>query len=87
MSDEPMREEIPPPTQGDDDAFRRELASVLNRYSRENGSNTPDFILADYLATCLSAWDMGVHARDRWYGRVDRSGVLIGPGHIETDVP
>lgn len=37
--------------------LRKELAAVLNRHSRENVSNTPDFILADYLVGCLEAWD------------------------------
>ena len=30
-------------------AFERDLALVINYHSRENGSNTPDFILAQYL--------------------------------------
>ncbi|HSW65257.1 MAG TPA: hypothetical protein VLH56_18395 [Dissulfurispiraceae bacterium] len=29
--------------------FRAELETLINRYSKENGSNTPDFILADYM--------------------------------------
>jgi hypothetical protein len=28
------------------DKFREDLASLINKYSLENGSNTPDFILA-----------------------------------------
>lgn len=46
--------------------FRGELNSLINRYSKENGSNTPDFILADYLIDCLRALDIAVSARDRW---------------------
>lgn len=49
--------------------FRKELETVINRYSQENGSNTPDFILADYLTNCLLAFDSAVNARERWYGR------------------
>jgi hypothetical protein len=33
----------------EDVSFRKELESLLNRFSRENRSNTPDFILANYL--------------------------------------
>jgi hypothetical protein len=29
--------------------LRDELSAALNRYSAENGSDTPDFILAEYL--------------------------------------
>ncbi len=44
-----------------------ELSAVLNRHSAENGSNTPDFILAGFLAECLNAWDRAMAARSRWY--------------------
>ena len=43
------------PTQHDIamDTFRKELAALLNKYNKEIGSNTPDFILAGYLIGCL----------------------------------
>jgi hypothetical protein len=47
--------------------FRRELTSLLNRHSREAGSDTPDFILAGYLLGCLENFDRCVAARERWY--------------------
>jgi hypothetical protein len=49
--------------------FERELESLINRYSQENGSNTPDFILAQYLLRCLEAWNDGITRREQWYGR------------------
>jgi hypothetical protein len=48
--------------------FLNELQSLLNRYSRENISNTPDFILADYMRACLMAFDHATMQRDEWYG-------------------
>ncbi len=54
--------------------FRRELASLINRHSGENGSNTPDFVLADYLADCLAAFDRAVNAREEYHGRKPRQG-------------
>jgi hypothetical protein len=51
------------------ETFRKELESLINRHSAENGSDTPDFILADYLQDCLFAWDKAVAAREKWYGR------------------
>lgn len=62
--------------------FCDELAAVLNRHSKENGSNTPDFILADYLEMCLAAFDATSRARERWYGKELR----IGGGVIGGDV-
>jgi len=46
----------------------RDLTALLNRYSQENGSDTPDFILADYLLACLATWNTQVVRRDQWYG-------------------
>ncbi len=53
------------------EALRREIAQVLNGYSRENATNTPDWILAQYLANCLDAFDKAITARALWYGRID----------------
>ena len=53
----------PPPSE-----FEHELESLLNRYSIENESDTPDFILALFLRRCLNMWASAVQARDRWYG-------------------
>lgn len=59
--------------------LRRDIESAINRNSAENGCNTPDFILADYLLKCLDAFDVAVNARSRWYGRSDRPGGGDGP--------
>lgn len=47
--------------------FEIELQGLINKHSRENGSNTPDFILAEYLNDCLKAFDYAVRGRERWY--------------------
>lgn len=49
--------------------FRSELESLLNRYSCENGSNTPDFILAGFLIACLASFDLAVRHRATWNGQ------------------
>jgi hypothetical protein len=49
--------------------MRRELEEIINRHSAENGSDTPDFILAEYLTGCLMAYDRALKAREEWYGR------------------
>ena len=49
--------------------FRKELAAVINSHSKENGSNTPDFILAEYLEACLENFDNIVSKREVWYER------------------
>jgi hypothetical protein len=53
------------------------LRQTLNAHSAENGSDTPDFILADLLFDVLSAYNTAVRARERWYGR-ERVGEGVG---------
>jgi hypothetical protein len=50
------------------EGLEQDLASLLNRYSQENGRNTPDFQLAAYLRACLARWKTFVVKRDAWYG-------------------
>ena len=49
--------------------LRQRLANLLNEFSAENGSDTPDFVLASYLVNCLNAFDLAVCERERWYDR------------------
>ena len=51
------------------ESFRRDLTALLNQYSQENGSDTPDFVLAEYLQDCLTNFDKATIARDEWYGQ------------------
>ena len=62
--------------------FEQELSELINRYSGENNSNTPDFILATYINLCLAAFDDAVRRRDKWYG------VHLEPGnkHFEAQL-
>ena len=49
--------------------FELELRELLNSHSKENGSNTPDYILAQYLINCLNNFNKIVKEREMWYGR------------------
>ena len=49
--------------------FRKQLEQLINKESMENGSDTPDFILADYLMGCLENFDKTLQSREKWYGR------------------
>ena len=48
--------------------FERQLTDLINTHSKENGSNTPDFILAQYLSNCLEAFNLAVNKRHEWFG-------------------
>lgn len=45
------------------------IKHTCNRYSAENGSNTPDFILSEFLMDGLAAFDKAVNRRELWYNR------------------
>lgn len=47
--------------------FEKELEQLINCHSIENESDTPDFILAQYIRKCLDAWNESTRARDKWY--------------------
>lgn len=53
-------------------AFERDLEMLINKHSLENGSDTPDFVLAEFLNGCLRVFNGGVIERERFYGRVAR---------------
>lgn len=57
--------------------FEEALTNLINRYSMENGSNTPDYILAKYLCECLDNYDNIVRTREMWHGRS-----LRAVGHV-----
>jgi hypothetical protein len=48
--------------------LEEELISLLNKYSQENKSGTPDFVLAWYLLACLEVWNTAVVMRGDWRG-------------------
>ncbi len=50
-------------------AFLNDLKNLINYHSLENGSDTPDWILAEYLSQCLVNFGTTMRAREKWYGR------------------
>jgi hypothetical protein len=49
--------------------FQEELTALINYNSMENGSCTPDFLLAEYLTHSLKLFNNIVYRREKWYGR------------------
>ncbi len=44
--------------------FQKELASLINKFSFENLSNTPDFVLAEYLYSCLENFNKTIKSKE-----------------------
>jgi len=59
-----------------DQTFGAELTALLNKHSRENKSNTPDFLLARFMLDCLRSWERSTRGRDEWFG------VELSPGRV-----
>lgn len=64
--------------------FVKELEYLINKHSKENDSNTPDFLLASYLDNCLKIFGQVVRARDSWYGVDLKPGRGYG-GPVQAD--
>lgn len=49
-------------------ALEGKLRDLLNCESRESDSDTPDFILAEFMISCLDAFELASNKREAWYG-------------------
>lgn len=49
--------------------FEQKLTTLLNEHGAENASNTPDWILAQYMLNALAAYNTATQQRETWYGR------------------
>lgn len=69
------------------DTLKEELRALLNRHSRENASNAPDFILAEFMLTCLAAFEHATVERGQWWGPREAQArrELLGPGPRRID--
>lgn len=47
-------------------AFHAELTTLLNKHNVDTHTNTPDFILAQYLMASLSALSLTIFSREAW---------------------
>lgn len=83
---EVMREEIRTGGRSSTETFREALQSTINRHSRENGSNTPDYVLANFLAGVLDQFDCATLLRDRFYGVELKPGSVVGKGELPADL-
>ena len=49
------------------ETIKKELSDVINKHCKENDSDTPDYLLAQYLMGCLDNYAQTVKARDKWF--------------------
>lgn len=53
------------PTESNIHRFTNELTRLINIYSIDNKTNTPDFVLANYLIRCLEAYELAVNTKEK----------------------
>ena len=66
--------------------FKKELEDLINRHSKENGSDTPDFMLAEYLDNCLKIFNEISQAREEWYGRKPNMSKIPVNNDVDDDI-
>ena len=64
-------------------SLRNKIEKAINECNAENASNTPDFLLAEFLLDCLTAFDKTTRARDKWYGVHLKPGQAKNSGDLE----
>ena len=52
--------------------FDQGLTDLINKHCVENESDTPDWILAQYIRGCLNAFTVATQQRENYYGRDPR---------------
>ena len=63
------------------------LQELINRSNAEAGSNTPDYVLADFLDDVRHAFDAAVRERERWYGRRNHDAAPAATANAESVAP
>ncbi len=48
--------------------LEKDLAGLINSECREGDSNTPDFLLAEFMMNCLGAFELASNKREVFYG-------------------
>jgi hypothetical protein len=56
----------------DNSSLYTEVKEAINKHSAENKSNTPDYILAEYLMDCLTAFENAIEQRDKWHNFIPK---------------
>lgn len=51
--------------------FQEQLRALLNRHSKESESNTPDWVLAEYLIKCLDGFNEAIKDRELYFERAE----------------
>ena len=49
--------------------FEDELRKLINKFNMESDSNTPDYILSQYMFSCLISFNTATQQRETWHGR------------------
>ena len=60
---------VTPSSEATNKSFSDDLERLINMHSQENASNTPDYILSEYMRGCLNTFNTAVRKREAFWGR------------------
>ena len=63
---QPLKDTLPVDRYDKGHDFRRDVATVINRLSLENDSDTPDYVLSAYLWDCLQSFNDAMVRREAY---------------------
>lgn len=49
--------------------FRKDLTALVNVHGKDAQTETPDYILANFLADMVLVFELAVKDREKWFGR------------------
>lgn len=59
-------------------ALTADLRAIVNTHSLELLSNTPDYVLADYLIACIITWNATCAAREYFSRKIPVTSIVYG---------
>lgn len=66
--------------------LKADLQVIVNAHSLETESNTPDYVLADYLVSCLKTWNAACAARQYFSRKIPATSIVYGDATRELDM-
>jgi hypothetical protein len=55
--------------------LKKQLGFVINKYGVDNALDTPSFILAEYLLSCLINYKWAKEANDSWHHKTPEEAI------------
>lgn len=65
--------------------FEKHLTSLINVHNIENDSDTPDFVLAEFMVACLRAFNYAIKTRSDWVRKPEKPKLKVNNNPRDYD--